>query len=114
MKRFLQTAAAVALGLSCTPNIAWAQADRFNNQVLAAPTATTPVAGDSVVIIQDGVTKKLPGNIYTILGGNAGTPSAISLGNATNLPISAISGLSPGISTPGFQALPNSAPEHKP
>ena len=184
MKVFATATSAVVLALALA-GVGYAQTTYFKDAIPAAPTATTPGAGDYLPLVQAGATKKLPGNAYApatsgtsilkgnnlggttaavpgvdylapgsgigspsgatgavqynnsgafggvvvsglikgngssapsaavagtdylVPGGALGTPSSVNLANATNLPISGISGLNAGAAA--WLQIPSSA-----
>ena len=82
-------------------------------KISALPSATTPLAGtEQIPLVQSGATKQVTVNgLFT--SANLGTPSAISLTNATNVPVDQATGVLPvnhggtGTTTPGIVAGTN-------
>ena len=82
-------------------------------KISALPSATTPLAGtEQIPLVQSGATKKVTvDGLFT--SANLGTPSAISLTNATNVPVAQAVGVLPvnhggtGTTTPSIVAGTN-------
>jgi trimeric autotransporter adhesin len=82
-------------------------------KISALPSATTPLAGtEQIPLVQSGATKKVTVNgLFT--SANLGTPSAVSLTNATNVPVDQAVGVLPvnhggtGTTTPALVAGTN-------
>lgn len=82
-------------------------------KISALPSATTPLAGtEQIPLVQSGSTKKVTvDGLFT--SANLGTPSAISLTNATNVPVDQATGVLPvnhggtGTTTPALVAGTN-------
>lgn len=95
--------AIAAAALFCAFNPALAQ-NAIKDVLPTLPLASTPGAGDHLMIVQSGTTKRMPGNTYLTSGGPLGAPSSGNLASLTGLPIGGISGLGTGI--PAFLANP--------